>query len=92
MKLTILALKLALKMSPVVITEAGFGADLGAEKFLDICAREGELHPDCVVMVATIRALKMHGGQPLETITDLNVEALMNGVCNLKAHLENMKK
>ena len=89
---SILALKLALKMSPVVITEAGFGADLGAEKFLDICAREGELHPDCVVMVATIRALKMHGGQPLETITDLNVEALMNGVCNLKAHLENMKK
>ncbi|MCQ2794938.1 MAG: formate--tetrahydrofolate ligase [Bacilli bacterium] len=89
---SIMALKLATKMAPVVVTEAGFGADLGAEKFLDICAREAGLNVDAVVVVATIRALKMHGGQALEKITDENVKALSKGVENLKTHLENMKK
>jgi formate--tetrahydrofolate ligase len=89
---SIIALKLALKLAPVVVTEAGFGADLGAEKFMDICCREGNLHPDGVVMVATIRALKMHGGQSLDNITELNVDALIKGAENLKIHLENMKK
>ena len=89
---SIMALKLATKMAPVVVTEAGFGADLGAEKFLDICAREAGLKVDAVVVVATIRALKMHGGQALEKITDENVKALSKGVENLKTHLENMKK
>lgn len=89
---SIIALKLGLKLAPVVVTEAGFGADLGAEKFMDICSREGNLHPDGVVMVATIRALKMHGGQSLEDITSLNIEALLKGANNLRVHLENMKK
>ncbi|MCQ2796022.1 MAG: formate--tetrahydrofolate ligase [Bacilli bacterium] len=89
---SIMALKLATKMAPVVVTEAGFGADLGAEKFLDICAREAGLNVDAVVVVATIRALKMHGGQSLEKITDENVKALSIGIENLKTHLENMKK
>lgn len=89
---SVMALKLATKMAPIVVTEAGFGADLGAEKFLDICAREAGLNVDAVVVVATIRALKMHGGQALEKITDENVKALSKGVENLKTHLENMKK
>ncbi len=89
---SILALKLASKMAPVVVTEAGFGADLGAEKFLDICAREAGLKVDAVVMVATIRALKMHGGLSLDKITNENVKALKEGVKNLSTHLENMKK
>ena len=89
---SIMALKLATKMVPITVTEAGFGGDLGAEKFLDICAREAKLHVDCVVVVATIRALKMHGGQALENITDENVNALSVGVDNLRTHLENMKK
>lgn len=89
---SIMALKLATKMAPITVTEAGFGADLGAEKFLDICAREAKLKVDMVVMVATIRALKMHGGQKLEDITKEDVKALSLGVANLKTHLENMKK
>ncbi len=89
---SIIALKTAVKMAPITVTEAGFGADLGAEKFLDICAREAELKVDAVVMVATIRALKMHGGLALENITNEDVKALSIGVENLKTHLENMKK
>lgn len=89
---SLIATKLALKLSPIVITEAGFGADLGAEKFMDIKCRIGQLKPDLVVMVATIRALKMHGGQPLEEIEQENVEALLNGAENLKVHLENISQ
>ena len=89
---SLIATKLALKLSPIVITEAGFGGDLGAEKFLDIKCRVGGLHPDCVVMVATIRALKMHGGQLFEELDIENVPALMNGVANLKKHMDNMAK
>ena len=89
---SLIATKLALKLAPVVITEAGFGGDLGAEKFLDIACRAGGLHPDAIVMVATIRALKMHGGQAFENLDQENVEALMNGVCNLDKHMENMSK
>lgn len=89
---SILATQLSLKLAPITITEAGFGADLGAEKFLDIKCREGDFHPDCVVMVATIRALKMHGGMAYEDLANENVEALKNGVGNLQRHLENIKK
>lgn len=89
---SILALKLALKLGDVVVTEAGFGADLGAEKFLDICCPTGGFTPSGVVMVATIRALKEHGGVPFEELTKPNVEALKVGVANLKLHLENIKK
>lgn len=89
---SILETKLALKLADVVVTEAGFGADLGAEKFLDIKCQEGGLKPNLVVMVATIRALKMHGGQDLERIEELNLNALNIGISNLKQHLENIKK
>lgn len=89
---SIIATKMALKLAPVVVTEAGFGADLGAEKFLDIKCRVGGLKPDAVVMVATIRALKMHGGQLFENLQNENVEALKAGVCNLKKHLDNISK
>lgn len=85
---SIIATKMALKLAPIVVTEAGFGADLGAEKFLDIKCREAGFKPDAVVMVATIRALKMHGGMPFEELTTPNVDALSKGVCNLKAHLD----
>lgn len=89
---SIIATKLGLKLAPVVVTEAGFGADLGAEKFLDIKCRVGGLKPDAVVMVATIRALKMHGGQAFEDLTNENVEALKLGMDNLKHHMENIAK
>ena len=89
---SIIATKMALKLAPVVVTEAGFGADLGAEKFLDIKCRVAGLKPDAVVVVATIRALKMHGGQAFEELANENVEALKNGVCNLKKHIENVEK
>ncbi|MFA5283146.1 MAG: formate--tetrahydrofolate ligase [Bacilli bacterium] len=89
---SIISLKLALKLSPIVITEAGFGADLGAEKFFDICCHFGGFKPDGVVMVATIRALKLHGGQPYESLAQKNIEALKKGIDNLKTHLENIKK
>ena len=89
---SIIATKLALKLSPIVITEAGFGADLGAEKFLDIKCRVGGLKPDASVMVATIRALKMHGGQAFEELDQENLETLKIGFANLKQHCENMKK
>jgi len=89
---SIMATKMALKLAPVVVTEAGFGADLGAEKFLDIKCRVAGLKPDAVVMVATIRALKMHGGQDFDDLQNENIEALKNGICNLEKHLENMQK
>lgn len=89
---SIIATKMALRLAPVVITEAGFGADLGAEKFLDIKCRVGELKPDAVVMVATIRALKLHGGQLFDDLDQENVEALVEGLPNLKRHLENISK
>ena len=89
---SIIATKMGLKLAPVVVTEAGFGADLGAEKFLDIKCRVAGLKPDAVVVVATIRALKMHGGQPFEELGNENVEALAKGVCNLQKHIENVQK
>lgn len=87
---SLIATKLALKLSDYVVTEAGFAADLGAEKFLDIKCRQGGLKPNCIVVVATIRALKHHGGA-----SDLKVEdliALEKGIANLDKHIENMKK
>ena len=89
---SIIATKLGLKLGDVVVTEAGFGSDLGAEKFLDIKSQEGHLTPNLVVMVATIRALKVHGGQDLDHIDELNLESLKVGVANLEQHLENIKK
>lgn len=89
---SLIATKLALKLSPIVITEAGFGGDLGAEKFLDIKCRVGGLNPNAIVMVATIRALKLHGGQAFEDLTNENLEALELGLANLKQHMENMAK
>lgn len=89
---SILATKLALKIGDITITEAGFGADLGAEKFLDIKCRYGELTPNCVVVVATIRALKHHGGVKKEDLNTPNVEALSKGIVNLEKQIENIKK
>ncbi|WP_291259414.1 formate--tetrahydrofolate ligase [Fusobacterium sp.] len=87
---SILATKLALKLSDYAITEAGFAADLGAEKFLDIKCRKGNLKPNCVVIVATVRALKHHGG--LKELSEESLEALEKGITNLDKHIENMKK
>ncbi len=86
------ATKLAMKLGDYCITEAGFGSDLGAEKFFDIKCRYAGLKPDCVVLVATIRALKYNGGVPKAELTSENLEALSKGIVNLKAHIENMKK
>lgn len=86
------ATKLALKLGDYVITEAGFGSDLGAEKFFDIKCRYAGLSPDCVVVVATVRALKYNGGIPKAELASENVEALRQGIVNLKAHVENMRK
>src|ERR1700754_3509742 len=82
----------ALKLSDYVVTEAGFGADLGAEKFLDIKCRKAGLKPDCVVVVATIRALKMHGGVKKDDLKKENLAALESGMSNLQRHIENIKK
>ena len=89
---SVIATKTALKMADYVITEAGFGADLGAEKFLDIKCRMADLHPSAVVIVATIRALKMHGGVAKKDLNAENVEALLSGIKNLEKHIENIKK
>ncbi len=86
------ATKLALKLSDIAITEAGFGADLGAEKFMDIKCRKTGLAPDCVVLVATVRALKYNGGIPKAELSAPNLQALERGICNLDAHLDNMEK
>ena len=89
---SLIATQMALKLAPIVVTEAGFGADLGAEKFLDIKCRTGNLKPDAVVMVATIRALKLHGGVLFEDLDKENVDALKVGTANLKRHMENIAK
>lgn len=89
---SVIATKAALKMGDYVVTEAGFGADLGAEKFLNIKCRAADLHPSCVVIVATIRALKMHGGVAKADLSIENVEALLKGIENLDKHIENVKK
>jgi len=89
---TILATKMGLTLSEYVVTEAGFGADLGAEKFLDIKCVSGGLKPKVVVLVATIRALRHHGGAPKEEYNDPNVERVTIGLSNLEKHIENMKK
>lgn len=89
---SILATKMALKLGDVVVTEGGFGADLGAEKFLDIKCRYGNLTPNCIVVVATMRALKHHGGVKKEELNTPNVGALAKGIVNLEKQIENMKK
>jgi formate--tetrahydrofolate ligase len=86
------ATKTALKLADYVVTEAGFGADLGAEKFLDIKCRMAGLQPDAVVLVATIRALKYNGGVPKAELSSENVEALKRGIVNLEKHIENLQK
>ncbi|MDA7812421.1 formate--tetrahydrofolate ligase [Candidatus Pelagibacter sp.] len=89
---SVIATKTGLKLADYVVTEAGFGADLGAEKFLDIKCRKSDLKPGCVVIVATIRALKMHGGVAKDDLKTENVEALKKGLVNLQRHVENVKK
>lgn len=89
---SLIATRMALKMSDVVVTEAGFGADLGAEKFLDIACQEGGFAPDCVVLVATIKALKLHGGVLFEDLDKENCEAIEKGFCNLKQHFNNLEE
>ncbi len=89
---SVIATKTGLKLADYVVTEAGFGADLGAEKFLDIKCRKSNLKPSCVVIVATIRALKMHGGVAKGDLKNENVEALKKGLVNLERHIENVKK
>ncbi|MDO4535526.1 MAG: formate--tetrahydrofolate ligase [Clostridium perfringens] len=89
---SIVATKMALKLGDFAITEAGFGADLGAEKFLDIKCRYGELSPECVVLVATVRALKHHGGVKKDELNISNVEALAKGIKNLEKQIENIKE
>ncbi len=89
---SVVATKAALKMADYVVTEAGFGADLGAEKFFDIKCRKAGLKPDCTVIVATIRALKMHGGVAKEDLKNENLKALEKGFANLDRHIEGVKK
>jgi formate--tetrahydrofolate ligase len=89
---SVLATTTALKLADYVVTEAGFGADLGGEKFIDIKCRKAGLTPDCVVLVATIRALKMHGGVKKEDLKSENLKALETGMANLQRHVENVKK
>lgn len=89
---SVTATKLALKLADYCITEAGFGADLGAEKFLDIKCRYAGLKPECIVVVATIRALKYNGGVARADLQNENVDALKAGIVNLKTHIENMRK
>ena len=86
------ATKMALKMGDICITEAGFGADLGAEKFLDIKCRKANLKPDAIVLVATIRALKYNGGVAKDDLKDENLDALKKGIVNLEKHIENLQK
>lgn len=89
---SVVATTTALKLADYVVTEAGFGADLGAEKFLDIKCRKAGLKPDAAVLVATVRALKYHGGVPKANLGEPNVDAVTLGVANLKRHIENLKK
>ena len=89
---SVIATKAGLKLADYVVTEAGFGADLGAEKFLDIKCRKSGIKPDCVVIVATIRALKMHGGISKDELKNENVNALKKGLVNLERHINNTRK
>ena len=89
---SIRATKAALKLADIVVTEAGFGADLGAEKFFDIKCRKAGLRPDCVVLVATVRALKYNGGAAKNELSAENLEALQKGIVNLEKHIENLQK
>jgi formate--tetrahydrofolate ligase len=89
---SVMATRLGLKLADVVVTEAGFGADLGAEKFIDIKCRQAGLRPSCAVVVATVRALKMHGGVARNALGAENVEAVRRGVANLARHVENLGK
>ena len=89
---SVMATKMGLKLADYTITEAGFGADLGAEKFFDIKCRYAGLKPDAVVLVATVRALKMHGGVPKTELATPNVEAVKRGIVNLEKHIENIKQ
>jgi len=89
---SVIATKTALKLADFVVTEAGFGADLGAEKFMDIKCRKAKLKPDCAVIVATIRALKMHGGVQKDALKQENAAAVEKGFANLARHIENVRK
>mgnify|MGYP002518975324 CR=1 FL=1 len=89
---SIIATKMAMKLADYVVTEAGFGADLGAEKFLDIKCQRAGIAPDVIVLVATVRALKLHGGVKFEDLDKENIEAMLAGTCNLQQHAENMRK
>ena len=89
---SVIATKAGLKLADYVVTEAGFGADLGAEKFLDIKCRKANIKPSCVVIVATVRALKMHGGVEKENLKTENIDALKEGLSNLDRHINNIKK
>lgn len=89
---SVIATKTALKLADYVVTEAGFGADLGAEKFLDIKCRMADLHPDAVVIVATIRALKQHGGVEFDDLKEENVEAMLEGCANLAKHIDTVQQ
>ena len=89
---SVIATKLAMRLSEYTVTEAGFGADLGAEKFFNIKCRQAGISPDAVVLVATVRALKLHGGVPLKQLGKPNLEALDKGVENLKKHIENIHR
>lgn len=89
---SIIATRLALKLADYVVTEAGFGADLGAEKFMNLTSRVGGFKPDAVVIVATVRALKMHGGVAKDNLKEENLEALAKGMANLEKHIENISK
>jgi len=88
---SVIATKMALKYADYVVTEAGFGADLGAEKFIDIKCRNANIHPDAVVLVATIRALKLHGGVDKQELNKENVDAVVKGMPNLIKHIENIR-
>src|SRR5260221_2646803 len=88
---SVIATKTALKLADYVVTEAGFGADLGAEKFIDIKCRKSGLRPDAVVIVATIRALKYHGGIDVKDVSKENLAALAKGVANLERHIRNVQ-
>ncbi|WP_069997722.1 formate--tetrahydrofolate ligase [Cellulosilyticum sp. I15G10I2] len=89
---SVIATKLALKLGDIVVTEAGFGADLGAEKFLDIKCRKAGLKPDAVVLVTTVRALKYNGGVAKEDLKEEHIDALKDGFANLEKHIENLQK
>ncbi len=89
---SVMATKMAMKLGDISVTEAGFGADLGAEKFYNIKSRYADLHPDATVIVATIRALKMHGGVGVDNLTEENLDALEAGIENLEKHIENIGK